>query len=99
LDVTDKEILRIIGQNIQHARETANLTQECLAEMINIHWTTLSRIETGRHPFHVTSFVRIVKCLKTSSNRLLEGIPDENPYRLERIKKAKARKRKLPTKR
>ena len=94
LNVTDREILRSLGNNVRKARFQANFTQECLAEMIGCHWTTIAYIEAGKHPFRVTRFVRLVKCLKISADRLLEGVPEEDPQRLNRIVKALARKRK-----
>jgi transcriptional regulator with XRE-family HTH domain len=96
--VTDKEILQVLGKNIRQARNEAGLTIEALAEMIGSHWTTVSYIERGIRPFQVTKFVRLAKCLKTSANRLLEGIPEEDSGRLRRIAKSLARKHRLPLK-
>lgn len=86
-------MLRLIGGNVKKARFKAELTQECLAELVGVHWQTISNVENGKFPFSVTTFARISQALGTSANRLLEGLPDPNPARFESVKKALARKR------
>lgn len=86
-------MLRLIGENVKSARLNANLTQECLAELAEVHWQTISNIENGKFPVLVTTFARISQALGVSSNQLLEGLPTPNIERMERVKKALARKR------
>ena len=43
----DKELLRVIGENVKKYREKANLTQAELAEKIGIGTASVSRIERG----------------------------------------------------
>ncbi len=93
--MTDRQILRVIGDNVRKARDRANLTQECLAELIDVHWQTVSYIEKGKFPFGVTHFVRISQALDISANRLLDGLPEADKRQMEKIKKAMARKRKV----
>lgn len=40
---------KLLGRRIKELRKNAGLTQEKLAEMINIETTSLSGIESGRH--------------------------------------------------
>ena len=42
-------IKQIVGRNIQKYRKIKKLTQEQLAEMINLETISLSRIETGKN--------------------------------------------------
>jgi DNA-binding XRE family transcriptional regulator len=91
--VTDRQILRIIGQNVKRARLRANLTQECLAELIGAHWQTINYFENGRYPCSITKFARISQALDVSPNRLLEGLPAPDRVQMERIKRVLARKR------
>ena len=91
--VNDRQILRCIGKNIQNARLSAGLTQECLAELVGIHWKTISGIERGRYPFAVTSFARIAQHLEVTTDSLLEGIEPPDPKRTAAIRKALARRR------
>lgn len=43
----DKELLRVIGENVKKYREKANLTKAELAEKIGIGTASVSRIERG----------------------------------------------------
>ena len=76
------------------ARTKANLTQECLAEIVGIHWQTVSHIENGRFHVSAVTFAKLSQALEVSTNRLLEGLSPLNPDRTARIKLALARKRK-----
>jgi transcriptional regulator with XRE-family HTH domain len=91
--VNDRQILRSIGKNVQRTRLQAGLTQECLAELIEVHWKTLSGIERGLFPFAVTSFARIAKHLGVTADSLLEGVEPPDPKRAAAVRKAMARKR------
>jgi DNA-binding XRE family transcriptional regulator len=92
--VTNTQILRVIGANVKKARLQANMTQECLAELIGVHWQTIGALEQGKYPYYVTSFARLSHALDISANRLLDGLPEPDKTRIEKIKKALARKRK-----
>ena len=92
--MSDKALLRIIGRNVADARLRANLTQECLAELVGVHAKTVGSIERGKYPFGVTTLVRLAQHLETSANRLLEGAPEPNPQHSARIRKALPRRRK-----
>ena len=69
--MTDRQLLRLIGQNVRAARHQANLTQECLAELAGVHWQTISNIERGKFPFPVTTFARISQALATTPTACL----------------------------
>lgn len=92
--MTDPQILRLIGANVKAARLKTEITQECLAELVGVHWQTISNIENGKFPFPVTTFARLSQVLGMSPSRLLEGLPEPNWDRIEAIKKALTRKRK-----
>lgn len=96
--MTDQQILRLFGQRVREARLKANMTQECLAELVGVHWKTISHIERGNYPIALTILVRLSQFLETSPNRLLDGLEPPDPKRTARIKKALARKR-APAKR
>ena len=91
--MTERQILRAIGKNVKTARLKAGLTQECVAELVGVHWQTLSYLESGKFPFSIVTFVRLTHALDISANRLLDGVPEPDIRRIARIKKAKARQR------
>lgn len=92
--MTDRELLRMIGRNVRAARLEVGFTQECLAELVDVHWKTLGRIERGEFPFAVTTFARLAQHLHVSPARLLAGLPAPDAKRMEKITKALSRKRK-----
>lgn len=69
------------------------MTQECLAELVGLHWKTIGHIERGTFAISLTKFARLTQFLEISPNRLFEGLPRPDPARTTRIKKALARKR------
>jgi DNA-binding XRE family transcriptional regulator len=91
--VTDQQILRLFGQRVRDARHKADMTQECLAELIGIHWKTVGHIERGTYPIALITFAKLSQHLEISPNRLLEGLKPPDPPRTARIKQALARKR------
>ena len=68
-----------IGSKIKEARERAHLTQEELAEIIDISPTHMSVIERGVKTQKLDTFVKIVKALNLSADALLlEGMDQVN---------------------
>ena len=96
--MNNREILRVLGNNICQARRNAGMTQECLAELAGVHVQTIGAIERGGFPFAVTTFARLCQFLEISPTRLFEGMEPPDPERTSRIKKALARRR-APAKR
>ena len=60
------------GQNIQQAREKANLTQEELSKKAAIDRSYLSEIETGRRRVSLFIAFKIASLLETTLDDLLE---------------------------
>ena len=68
-----------IGSKIKEARERAHLTQEDLAEIIDISPTHMSVIERGVKTPKLDTFVKIVKALNLSADALLlDGMDQVN---------------------
>lgn len=63
-----------IGNRIKAAREQAHLTQEELAEIIDISPTHMSVIERGVKTPKLDTFVRIANALNLSSDALLQDV-------------------------
>lgn len=59
-----------VGKRIKLARKEKGLTQEELAERLDIHETTLSRIETGVSNPSVQTLNKIAKALKIPLSEL-----------------------------
>ena len=79
---------------MRKARLQANLTQECLAELVGVHWQTISYLEKGKYSFPVTTFTRLSQALDVSPNRLMDGLPEPDQKQMAKTKKVLARRRK-----
>ena len=65
-----------IGNRIKTMRERANLTQEQLAELVDISPTHMSVIERGVKTPKLDTFVRIANALGVSADALLQDVVD-----------------------
>lgn len=92
--MTDHQITKVVGANVRKARLRANMTQECLAELINIEWKSISNLENGRNSLLLPKIARIIQALGVSPNVLFDGLPEPDQKAMGKIKKALARKRK-----
>ena len=61
------------GTNLKLIRKSKNITQEKLAEMIDIHPRQLSKIETGEHFPSYKTIEKICISLKEQPKNLLGG--------------------------
>ena len=81
-----------LGQKIKRMRLNRGLTQEQLAEMVDVSQRTMSGIEIGENFVTADTFDKIVKALNTTSeelfatnhlkepNELLDEIQNKIPY-------------------
>ena len=63
-----------IGSRIKEARERAHLTQEELAEIVDISPTHMSVIERGVKTPKLDTFVKIANALHLSADALLQDV-------------------------
>ena len=59
-----------LGQRIKFLRKSCNISQERLAEMINMDITSLSKIETGRNYPQPETIEKISKALNVDVSQL-----------------------------
>ena len=65
-----------IGQRVRRFRKAQNLSQEQLAEMVNISKTHMSHIETGNTKLSLQVFCDLASALHVSADDLLfDGRP------------------------
>ena len=67
-------ILRTLGQNVRHRRETRGLTQEKLAEKSNLDSTYISGIERGLRNPGIKNVARLAKALGFTTAELCKGV-------------------------
>lgn len=63
----------VIGKRIKEARNEQNMTQEELADKLNISVAFLSRVETGKTQINLKRLTQIAEILKVSPGYLLTG--------------------------
>ena len=62
--------LKQLGANIRRERNRCGLTQEKLAELVELNPRTVQKIEAGHVNILVTTIIRFQKALKCPWNRL-----------------------------
>jgi len=71
--MNDKEVYQLIGLNIKVERTIKRLTQEQLAELIDVHEKYIGKIETGKQNVTIKTLNRIANALNIKLTRLLEN--------------------------
>ena len=71
IDISKEELLKKFGLNVKFARMKKGLTQEQLAELMDIHWTYIAKIETGKINMSLGKFLEIAHTLNVDINKLL----------------------------
>lgn len=72
-----------IGSRIRAERMKQNITQEKLAEMVDVGTTHISHIETGNTIPSMKTFIAIINALHLSSDELLRNHIDKVKHVLE----------------
>lgn len=75
-----KEINVQIGEQIKSAREAVRMTQEALAERIDVSPQYISDLERGVVGVSVATLKRLCLALGVSSDRILFGAPSETEF-------------------
>ena len=69
----------LIGRRIQNARKENGLTQEELAQRLDMSTKYISNIECGEKLARMETFISITNVLKTDANTLLQDVLDYLP--------------------
>ena len=67
-----KELYKIIGKNIQRERARLGYTQETFAELMNVSWGYVSKIESGVLNLSLGKILEISDYLNVDISVLLE---------------------------
>lgn len=71
IDISKEELLKKFGLNVKFCRMKKGLTQEQLANLMNIHLTYLAKIETGKINMSLAKVLELAKALEIDINKLL----------------------------
>ena len=70
--------MKAIGRRVKAAREANGLTQEALAELVNLSPMHVSVIERGYKPTRLDTFCNIANALDVSADTLLQDVIDHS---------------------
>jgi len=67
-----QEVYKIIGKNIQNQRKLKHYTQESFAELMNVSWSYVSKIESGILNLSIGKIYDIANFLNIETDILLK---------------------------
>ena len=67
-----KKIYKIIGKNIQHERKKQGYSQETFAELMNVSWSYVAKVEAGYLNLSIGKLVDFANYLKIDLEKLLK---------------------------
>lgn len=68
-------------RRLRNLREDHDLTQQALADLLNVSQTTYSRYESGTLDIPSVSLIKLAKFYKTSIDYLLDLTDNKEPHR------------------
>ena len=74
----DDILLRNIGQRISERRKELHLTQEKLAEQMDVSIQMISNLELGKKAIRPENLVKVCKVLDISADYILTGIRSDH---------------------
>tara|TARA_R110002096_G_scaffold373980_3_gene567542 strand:+ start:472 stop:702 length:231 start_codon:yes stop_codon:yes gene_type:complete len=72
MDMSEKEIIKQIGNNIRQLRLERHLSQFQLQVDANVAKNQIGRIERGEHVPNIISLIKIAKALEVDISKLLD---------------------------
>lgn len=73
IQVADKKILQEMGARIRMRRRELNITQEQLAEQMDVSTQMVSNLELGKKAIRPENLIKVCEALDTSADYLLRG--------------------------
>lgn len=71
---SEQKVIRELGIRVRQLRDEADLSQERLAELAEMHRTYISSIERGQQNISLTILIRLATALEVSLEKLFTGI-------------------------
>ncbi len=71
MDMDDREVLKKFGLNLKIERTKKGITQEELAEMIDVHEKYISKIETGKQNVTIKTLNKLSCALGVDMHKFL----------------------------
>lgn len=71
-----------VGKNIKNIRKNRGITQQQLADLINMHRSNYSKVETGQREISISALAKIAKYFNVSVDDLIQN-KNEIPQEIE----------------
>jgi len=71
-----------VGKNIKNIRKSRGITQQQLADLINMHRSNYSKVETGQREISISALTKIAKYFNVSVDDLIQS-KNEIPQEIE----------------
>ncbi|MFC1596137.1 helix-turn-helix transcriptional regulator [Candidatus Margulisiibacteriota bacterium] len=85
--MSDKAILREIGQRLKRKRLVKNLTQQSLADIVGLNRMTISEIENGNIACNMITLIQVLRALDLLNEfNVFLSEPQISPLQLARLK-------------
>ncbi|MCW5560001.1 MAG: helix-turn-helix transcriptional regulator [Verrucomicrobiae bacterium] len=65
---------KVIGDAIRRYRKEAGLTQETLAERVDLNWRYVGEVERGEKIISIEALLRIAKAVDVPISRFFQGL-------------------------
>lgn len=75
---------KIIGERLKKARNDKKMTQEVLADKMEVSIAFLSRVESGSSHLNLKRLIQICEILEVSAGEILDGTASNVPDYLEK---------------
>jgi transcriptional regulator with XRE-family HTH domain len=70
---------RVLGERVRSLRREQGLSQEAMADRMQIHWTFLGQVERGRRNINLHNLLKVARGLGVDTAELVRGLkaPDD----------------------
>ena len=81
--------MKSLGEKIRFQRTKKHITQEQLADLVNVHSNTIRQWEKSKNSPKIDDIKKIAKVLEISTSELLDDIPTQSRNSIEKDSKLK----------
>lgn len=70
----EQKLLKVFGKRVAQVRKSKGLTQQDVAEAVNMSVVTIAYIETGKRWVRLSTLHKLAKSLRTTVDELFKGL-------------------------
>ena len=87
----DQHVIEEFGARLRTLRDKKDISQERLAELAGVHWTSIGQIERGERGVKLVTLLRLAHGLGVDPSVLVKGMepPDDPAVKTRPVKRAR----------